>query len=55
MDAHEDITVSKRIDGDLSIAGGVMTQHSPRLFELTTSNDPSIRYAAVDLIGHLLR
>ena len=32
-----------------------MTQHSPRLFELTTSNDPSIRYAAVDLIGHLLR
>ena len=59
MDLQKDITVSKKIsgdqDGDSSIAGGVMTQHSYRLYELTKSFEVSIRYGSVDLIGQLLR
>jgi len=59
MDSQEDITVSKKIsgdqDGDSSIAGGVMTQHCVRLFELTLSPDSTVRHATTDLIGNLLR
>lgn len=59
MDSKKDITISKRIsgdqDGDSSLAGGVMTQHCSRLFQLTKSLNSTIRFATVDLIGHLLR
>ena len=59
MDSKKDITVSKRISGDqdsdATLFGGILTNHASRLFEMTTSRDKSIRFAAVDLIGHLLR
>lgn len=53
------ITVSKKIsgdqDGDATLIGGVLAQHAPRLFQMTTSLDHRIRLATVDLLGHLLR
>jgi cohesin loading factor subunit SCC2 len=59
MDATTGITVSKRIsgdqDGDATLIGGVLAQHAPRLFQMTTSQDHRIRLASVDLLGHLLR
>jgi cohesin loading factor subunit SCC2 len=59
MEARTGVTVSKRIsgdqDGDATLIGGVLTQHAPRLFQMTTSHDHRIRLAAVDLLGHLLR
>lgn len=59
MDAATGITPSKKVagdqDGDATLIGGVLTQHAPRLFQLTTSQDERIRYATVDLLGHLLR
>ena len=59
MDARSGITVSKKIsgdqDGDASIIGGVLGQHAPRLLEMTTCQDLRIRFATVDLLGHLLR
>ncbi len=59
MDSKKTITVSKRISGDqdadATLFGGILTNHASRLFEMTKSRDKSIRFAAVDLIGHLLR
>jgi cohesin loading factor subunit SCC2 len=59
MDADQNITVSNRIsgdqDGDASLFGGVLTNHAPRLFEMTQSQDKRIRFAALDLLGLLLR
>jgi cohesin loading factor subunit SCC2 len=59
MDADQNITVSKRIsgdqDGDATLFGGVLTNHAPRLFEMTQSQDRRIRFAALDLLGLLLR
>lgn len=59
MDSKKNITVSKKISGDqdadATIFGGILTNHASRLFEMTKSREKSIRFAAVDLLGHLLR
>mmetsp|Transcript_23952 Transcript_23952/g.35409 ORF Transcript_23952/g.35409 Transcript_23952/m.35409 type:complete len:897 (+) Transcript_23952:3532-6222(+) len=59
MDMKESITTSVKIsgdqDGDSTLVGGVLTQHSSRLYKLTTNTSPAIRHACVELIGHLLR
>ena len=59
MDSDEKITVSKRIegdqDGDATLFGGVLTNHADRLFEMTHAKDRRVRFAALDLIGLLLR
>lgn len=59
MDADESITVSKRIsgdqDGDATLFGGVLTNHAPRLFTMTQSQDRRIRFAALELLSLLLR
>lgn len=59
MDAKAGITVSKKISGDqdadATIFGGVLTSHSSRLLQMTQDNDKNIRFAALDLVGHLLR
>ena len=59
MDSKKNITVSKKISGDqdadATLFGGILTNHASRLFEMTKSREKSIRFAAVDLIGHLLR
>merc|ERR1711865_529159 len=58
-DAKKDITVSKKIsgdqDGDATLFGAILTNHASRLFEMTKSREKDIRFAAVDLLGHLLR
>lgn len=33
----------------------MLTSHAPRLFEMTQVRDKTLRFAALDLIGHLLR
>ena len=59
MDANKGITLSKKISGDqdadATIFGGVLSNHAGRLFEMTQSRDKTLRHAALDLIGHLLR
>lgn len=59
MDSEKNITLSKKIagdqDADATLFGGVLTSHAPRLFEMTQSLDKTLRYASLDLIGHLLR
>jgi cohesin loading factor subunit SCC2 len=59
MDQNADVTLSKRIsgdqDGDSSIAGSVLTQHTKRIYQLAKSPYAAIRLAAVDLVGLLLR
>jgi len=60
LDHKAGINVSKRIsgdqDGDASLVGSVLSQHSSRLYELATiSPHAALRLAAVELIGHLLR
>jgi len=59
MEAQKDVTLSKRIggdqDGDSSISGSVLTEHSERLYALTLSKDEKVRHMIIDLIGHLLR
>jgi len=59
MKAKAGVTLSKQIsgdlDGDATLLGGVVGQHAPRLFQMTTSQDPRVRLATVDLLGNLLR
>ena len=59
MESKKSITVSKKISGDqdadATLFGGVLTNHSARLFEMTQARDVSVRFAALDLVGHLLR
>ena len=59
MDSKKSITVSKKISGDqdadATLFGGVLTSHAPRLFELMQTQDKALRFASLDLIGHLLR
>mmetsp|Transcript_16813 Transcript_16813/g.19377 ORF Transcript_16813/g.19377 Transcript_16813/m.19377 type:complete len:1762 (+) Transcript_16813:148-5433(+) len=59
MDSKKNITVSKKISGDqdadATIFGGILTNHASRLFQMTKCRDKEIRFAAVDLLGHLLR
>jgi len=42
-------------DGDATLFGAILTNHASRLFEMTKSREKDIRFAAVDLLGHLLR
>ena len=59
MKAKAGMTLSKQISGDLdgdsTIIGGVLTQHAPRMFQMTASLDHRVRLATVDLLGNLLR
>ena len=59
MDAKKDITLSKKISGDqdadATLFGSILTNHSTRLYEMTECRDIETRFAAVDLMGHLLR
>jgi hypothetical protein len=54
------VTLSNRIsgdqDGDASLVGSVLSQHGSKFYALATeSPHASIRLAALELIGHLLR
>jgi len=59
MESDDKITVSKRIegdqDGDATLFGGVLTNHADRLFQMTHTQDRRVRFAALELIGLLLR
>jgi cohesin loading factor subunit SCC2 len=59
MDAKGNITVSKKVsgdqDGDATLFGGVLTNHASRLFDMTHSKQPLLRYSALELLGLLLR
>jgi cohesin loading factor subunit SCC2 len=59
METDENVTLSKRIsgdqDGDAALFGGVLTNHSDRLFAMTKSPDVTIRYAVLEVLGLLLR
>lgn len=59
MDSNQNITLSNKISGDqdsdATLVGGVLTQHSPRLYQMTKDRNERIRYACVDLLSHLLR
>jgi cohesin loading factor subunit SCC2 len=59
MDSDGTITVSKKIsgdqDGDATLFGGVLTNHSERLFEMTQSTVPQLRLSSLELVGLLLR
>jgi cohesin loading factor subunit SCC2 len=59
MDSDESITLSKRIsgdqNGDATLFGGVLTNHSQRLFEMTKDSRPTIRMSTLQLLGLLLR
>jgi cohesin loading factor subunit SCC2 len=59
MDSKKSITVSKKIagdqDADATLFGGILTSHASRLLQLTQVKDKRLRFAAVDLVGHLLR
>jgi cohesin loading factor subunit SCC2 len=59
MDSDENITLSKRIsgdqNGDATLFGGVLTNHSQRLFEMTKDHRPAIRMSTLQLLGLLLR
>ena len=58
MDADENVTVSKRIsgdqNGDATLFGGVLTNHSARLFEMTKDSRSTIRLSTLQLLGLLL-
>jgi cohesin loading factor subunit SCC2 len=59
MESKKNVTVSKRISGDQDseavLFGGIIRHKSSRIYEMTHSRNVSIRFAAVDLIGNLLR
>lgn len=59
MDSKKSITLSKKISGDqdadATLFGGVLTSHASRLFQMTQSKERALRFAALDLVGHLLR
>lgn len=59
MEANGKVTLSKKIQGDqdsdATLVGGILSQHAQRLFQLTACRNALIRYAALDLLGHLLR
>lgn len=59
MERDSSVTLSKQIagdqDGDATLFGGVLTNHTDRLFEMTHSKDRLLRFAALDLLGVLLR
>lgn len=59
MNSDGGITVSKKIsgdqDGDATLFGGVLTNHARRLFEMTHSVYPELRFSSLELVGLLLR
>jgi len=59
MDSDRTITTAKRISGDQdsesTLFGGVLTNHAIRLFEMTQSRNREVRFAALEVLGSLLR
>lgn len=59
MNSDENVTLSKRIsgdqNGDATLFGGVLTNHSQRLFEMTKDARATIRMSTLRLLGLLLR
>ena len=59
MESKEKITTSKKVsgdqDGDASLIGACCIQHAPRLYEMTASSHPMIRFHALLLTETLLR
>jgi cohesin loading factor subunit SCC2 len=59
MESKTNITVSNKISGDqdadATLFGGILTNHAQRLLEMTQFRDEGLRFAALDLIGHLMR
>jgi hypothetical protein len=59
MDAQGNITVSRKVsgdqDGDATLFGGVLTNHTSRLFEMLHSKVPQLRYSSLELVSLLLR
>ena len=59
MEAEGKVTLSKRIsgdqNGDATLFGGVLTNHSARLFEMTKDPRATIRLSTLHLLGLLLR
>lgn len=59
MEAEGKVTLSKRIsgdqNGDATLFGGVLTNHSTRLFEMTKDPRATIRLSTLHLLGLLLR
>jgi cohesin loading factor subunit SCC2 len=59
MDSKKNITDSEKISGDqdadATLFGGILTSHASRLLQLTQAKDKRLRFAALDLVGHLLR
>ncbi len=59
MESRNKISLSNKISGDQdsdsSLIGGVMTQHSARLYEMSSNSHPKIRVGSIQLIEHLLR
>lgn len=55
----KDVSLVTRIsgdqDGDSTLFGGVLTNHSHRLFTMTSSKESSIRMAVLQVLGLLLR
>jgi hypothetical protein len=59
MDAQGNITVSEKVsgdqDGDATLFGGVLTNHTCRLFEMLHSKQAVLRYSSLQLVSILLR
>lgn len=59
LEKDKSVSLSDRIqgdrDGDATLFGGVLTSHSKRLYQMTQSQDSTIRFASLDLVGQLLR
>ena len=59
MDSKKNITDSEKISGDqdadATLFGGILTSHASRLLQITQAKDKRLRFAALDLVGHLLR
>ncbi len=59
MESKDNITTSKKVsgdqDGDASLIGACCIQHAPRLFELTSNQNATIRFHTLLLIETLKR
>ncbi|KAL3921434.1 MAG: hypothetical protein SGILL_002747 [Bacillariaceae sp.] len=59
MDSKKNVTVSKKVSGDQDseavLFGGIIRHKESRIYKMMSSRNVSIRFAAVDLIGNLLR
>lgn len=59
MENDDKITVSKKIsgdqDGDATLFGSMLTNHTQRLFEMTQSPEKTLRFGSLELLSVLLR